>query len=212
MFKHLMFKHIFATSNLITMKKMIFTVMSMIALSGAAQVSWKMDKSHSKVGFAIEHMMISQTEGYFKIYDGKVDSKSETDFTDAKVEFTIDAASINTDDEQRDNHLKSPDFFDVANHPKITFVSTSMKPAGKNTWKLEGNLTMKGVTKKVTLTAVGSGKTMKDPWGNTKYGFKVSGKLNRKDFGITWNKVLDAGGTILGDEVEINCKIELNKA
>jgi polyisoprenoid-binding protein YceI len=164
------------------------------------------------VGFAIDHMMISKTEGKFKVYDGKVESKSETDFTDAKIEFTIDAASINTDDDNRDGHLKSPDFFDVEKFPKITFVSTSMKPAGKNTWTLEGNLTMKGVTKKVTLKAEGSGKTMKDPWGNIKYGFNVTGTLNRKDFGITWNKVLDNGGTILGDIVDLNIRIELNKA
>jgi polyisoprenoid-binding protein YceI len=194
------------------MKTITMIFFMLLLATTKAQVNWKIDRAHSKVGFAIDHMMISKTEGKFKVYDGKVESKSETDFTDAKIEFTIDAASIDTDDDNRDGHLKGPDFFDVEKFPKITFVSTSMKPAGKNTWTLEGNLTMKGVTKKITLKAEGSGKTMKDPWGNIKYGFNVTGTLNRKDFGITWNKVLDNGGTILGDIVDLNIRIELNKA
>jgi polyisoprenoid-binding protein YceI len=178
-----------------------------------AQTNWKIDNSHSKVGFSVVHLMVSETEGKFKVYEGKVESKSETDFTDANIEFTIDVNSINTDDEKRDGHLKSPDFFDAANHPKITFKATSMKPGKvKTNYTVTGDLTMKGVTKKVTLTAVGATKAVKDPWGNTKYAFKLMGKLNRKDFGLNWNAAIEAGGVVVSEEVKLDITIELNKA
>ncbi len=178
-----------------------------------AQTNWKMDNSHSKVGFSVVHLMVSETEGKFKLYEGKVESKSETDFTDAKIEFSIDANSINTDDEKRDGHLKSPDFFDVANHPTITFKATSMKPGKvKTTYTLIGDLTMKGVTKQVTLMAVGATKPVKDPWGNIKYAFKLMGKLNRKDYGLNWNAAIEAGGVVVSEEVKLDITIELNKA
>lgn len=178
-----------------------------------AQTNWKMDNSHSKVGFSVVHLMVSETEGKFKLYEGKVESKSETDFTDAKIEFSIDVNSINTDDDKRDGHLKSPDFFDVANHPTITFKATSMKPGKvKTTYTLVGDLTMKGVTKQVTLMAVGATKPVKDPWGNIKYAFKLMGKLNRKDYGLNWNAAIEAGGVVVSEEVKLDITIELNKA
>ena len=196
------------------MKKLFLTVASaFVMLSATAQTNWKLDASHSKLGFSVTHMMVSETEGKFKIYEGTVDSKTEMDFTDAKIEFSADVNSINTDDEKRDGHLKSPDFFDAAKYPKITFKSTSMKLIAKTktTYVLEGDLTMHGVTKKVKLFAKGADKVVKDPYGNMKNGFKVTGSLNRKDFGLTYNSVLEAGGVALSEEVKLDINIELNK-
>lgn len=197
------------------MKKIITTaIIALVTTTGSAQVNWKLDNSHSKLGFSVTHMMVSEVEGKFKIYEGQVSSKSEMDFTDAKISFSADASSINTEDEKRDGHLKSPDFFDVAKYPNITFKSTSMKPSGqgKTSYIVEGDLTMHGVTKKVKLMAIGASKTVKDPYGNIKNGFKVTGTINRKDFGLSWNAALEAGGVAVSDEVNIDLNIELNKA
>ncbi len=198
------------------MKKLFINVAT-FAITGfgslVAQTNWKIDNSHSKMGFMVTHLMVSETEGKFKIYEGTVQSKSDLDFTDAKIEFSADVNSINTDDEKRDGHLKSPDFFDAEKNPKIIFKATSMKPTKvKTTYTLEGDLTMKGVTKKVKLVAVGSSKTVKDPWGNTKYGFKVVGTINRKDWGLNWNAALESGGVVVSENVKIDITIELNKA
>jgi len=196
------------------MKKLVLSAATVfIMLSATAQTNWKLDASHSKLGFSVTHMMVSETEGKFKIYEGTVNSKTEMDFTDAKIEFAADVNSINTDDEKRDGHLKSPDFFDAAKYPKITFKSTSMKPIGKSktNYVLEGDLTMHGVTKKVKLTAVGASKVVKDPYGNFKNGFKVVGTINRKDFGLTWNAALEAGGVAVSEDVKLDMNIELNK-
>jgi len=197
------------------MKKLIMTAAASFLMTVAiAQTNWKVDVSHSKLGFSVTHMMVAETEGRFKMFDGTASSKTDMDFTDAKIDFTVDAASINTEDEKRDGHLKSADFFDVAKYPTITFKSVSMKPDGKSktTYILEGDLTMHGVTKRVKLQAIGAAKTVKDPYGNTKNGFKVTGKLNRKDFGLMWNAALEAGGVAVSDEVDLTLRIELNKA
>ena len=185
-----------------------------ISLSAKAQTNWNVDASHSKLGFAVTHMMVSETEGKFKIYEGKVVStKPDADFTDAKIDFSIDVDSINTDDEKRDGHLKSPDFFDVAKFPKITFVSKSMKPGKvKGTYTLTGDLTMHGVTKSVSLTAIGASKIVKDPYGFERYAFKVTGTLNRKDYGLTWNAALEAGGVAVSEDVRLDINIEITKA
>lgn len=196
------------------MKKLVLTIASaFVMLSAIAQTNWKLDVSHSKLGFSVTHMMVAETEGKFKIYEGSVNSKSETDFSDAKIEFSADVNSINTEDEKRDGHLKSPDFFDAAKFPKITFKSTSMKLMAKTktAYVLEGELTMHGVTKKVKLIAVGAPKTVKDPYGNIKTGFKVTGTINRKDFGLTWNAALEAGGVAVSEDVKLDMNIELNK-
>lgn len=185
----------------------------LLSLSAKAQVNWNIDASHSKLGFAVTHMMVSETEGKFKMYKGTVSSKGDIDFTDAKINFSVDASSINTDDEKRDGHLKSPDFFDVAKFPEITFVSTSMKPGKiKGTYTLVGDLTMHGVTKPVTLTAIGASKIVKDPYGMERYAFKVTGKLNRKDYGLVWNAALEAGGVAVSDEVRLDITVEITKA
>ena len=185
-----------------------------ISLSATAQTNWNVDASHSKLGFAVTHMMVSETEGKFKIYEGKVSStKADIDFTDAKIDFSVDAASINTDDEKRDGHLKSADFFDVAKFPKITFVSKSMKPGKiKGTYTLTGDLTMHGVTKAVSLTAIGASKIVKDPYGMERYAFKVTGKINRIDYGLKYNAALEAGGVALGEEVRLDINVEITKA
>lgn len=198
------------------MKNLITTAaVALLAITTAkAQTNWKVDASHSKLGFSVTHMMVAETEGKFKVFDGTASSKSDMDFTDANINFTADASSINTDDEKRDGHLKSPDFFDVAKYPSITFKSTSMKADGKSktSYVLEGELTMHGVTKKVKFMAVGASKTVKDPYGNIKNGFKVMGKINRKDFGLMWNAALEAGGVAVSEDVNISLNIELNKA
>jgi len=198
------------------MKKELTTLAASILVTSAsiAQTNWKVDASHSKLGFSVTHMMVSETEGKFRIFDGSATSKSDLDFTDAAISFTADAASINTEDPKRDGHLKGPDFFDTGKYPAITFKSTSMKlnGQGKTSYDLVGDLTMHGVTKKVQLLAIGASQTVKDPYGNTKYGFKVTGVLNRKDFGLNWNAALEAGGVAVSDEVQINCNIELNKS
>ena len=196
------------------MKKLVLSLASVAFTSFGtfAQTNWKIDNSHSKLGFSVTHLMVSETEGKFKIYEGTVSSKSDLDFTDASIDFSVDVNSINTDDEKRDGHLKSPDFFDAANHPKITFKATSMKPTKvKTTYVLEGDLTMRGVTKKVKLTAIGTSKTVKDPWGNVKYAFKILGKVNRKDFGLNWNAAIE-NGVVVDEEVKIDITVELNKA
>ena len=187
---------------------------TLITISATAQTNWNVDASHSKLGFAVTHMMVSETEGKFKIYEGKVSSlKSDADFTGASILFNVDAASINTDDEKRDGHLKSADFFDVAQFPKISFKSTSMKPGKvKGTYTLVGDLTMHGVTKSISLTAIGASKIVKDPYGMERYAFKVTGKLNRKDYGLAWNAALEAGGVAVSEDVRLDINIEITKA
>ena len=198
------------------MKKLITTAAASLLMMSAtmAQVKWKVDNSHSKLGFSVVHMMVSETEGKFKVYEGTAFSKTEMDFTDADISFSADVNSINTEDEKRDGHLKSADFFDAEKFPKITFKSTSMKPnakLGKTAYTLTGDLTMHGVTKKVTFTAIGASKVVKDPYGNLKNGFKVVGSINRKDFGLAWNAALESGGVAVSEEVKVDLNIELNK-
>jgi polyisoprenoid-binding protein YceI len=210
-----MFKHIFVvTFNPNNMNKIKnITVLTVLTTAAVAQTSWKVDNSHSKMGFSVTHMMVSETEGKFKIYDGKVSSATDTDFTNAKVEFSVDVKSINTDDEKRDAHLQSDDFFNAEKFPKMTFKSTSIK-SGKTAgiYIIEGDLTIRDVTKKVSFTGTTGGKTVKDPWGMTRIGFKVNGKINRSEFGLKWNAMIEAGGVVVSDEVKIDCNIELIKA
>jgi polyisoprenoid-binding protein YceI len=187
---------------------------TLITISATAQTNWNVDASHSKLGFAVTHMMVSETEGKFKIYEGKVSSlKSDADFTGASIYFNVDAASINTDDEKRDCHLKSADFFDVAQFPKISFKSTSMNPGKvKGTYTLVGDLTMHGVTKSFSLTAIGASKIVKDPYGMERYAFKVIGSINRKDFGLAWNAIIEAGGVAVSETVRLDFNVEITKA
>ncbi len=192
------------------MKKLLTSVMVIMTSASFAQTLWNIDKSHSSVKFSVTHMMVSETEGRFKVYEGTVNAKSD-DFTDAAINFSIDATSVNTDDEKRDGHLKSEDFFNTDKFPKITFKGTSMKKGkGANEYILIGDLTMRDVTKKVTLIAIYGG-TTKDPWGNTRAGFKISGSVNRIDYGLKWNAVLEMGGMAVSETVNLQCNIELVK-
>lgn len=195
------------------MKKALF----LLAIAAApfmsmAQTKWNLDKGHSNVKFSVQHLVISETEGTFKMFDGNVVS-AKPDFTDAKINFTVDVNSINTDDEKRDGHLKSDDFFNAEKFPTMKFTSTSFKKVKGNMYALEGDLTIRDVTKKVKFAVVYGG-TVKDPWGNTKAGFKASGKINRKEFGLKWSAATEAGGAVVGDEVQmvINTEFAQQKA
>ncbi|SFD27858.1 Polyisoprenoid-binding protein YceI [Chitinophaga sp. CF118] len=171
--------------------------------------TWKIDSTHSDVEFKIKHLMITNVTGYFNKYDATVESNSD-DFTDAKITFEADVASITTKNEQRDQHLQAEDFFHAAQYPKLTFVSTSVKKIDNETYKIGGNLTMRGVTKPVDLDVEYSG-IVKDPYGQTKAGFEVKGKVNRKDFGVSFNAITDNGGLMLGEEVKLQASVQLVK-
>ncbi len=170
--------------------------------------TYTFDKAHTTVLFQVRHILTNVT-GKFKDFEGtiQVDKANPAAST---VEFAAQAASIDTNEPKRDEHLRSADFFDVANNPKLTFKSSSIKPNGKDNFKVTGELTMRGVTKPVTLDVAYLGEG-KDPWGNEKLGFEVTGTLNRKDFNINWNKALDNGGVLVGDEVKLQISVEANK-
>jgi polyisoprenoid-binding protein YceI len=171
---------------------------TLIAALPAAAADWKLDTSHSSVGFSIKHMAVSKVKG---------DAADPSTFA---VEAVIQAASIDTGNADRDNHLRNPDFFDVEQFPTITFKSTGVKMDGSE-GQLMGDLTMHGVTKPVTLDVEFAG-VVNDPWGNTRAGFSASGRINRQDFGLTYNKALEAGGLVLGNDVKIEIEIELIQA
>jgi polyisoprenoid-binding protein YceI len=174
-----------------------------------ATTLWGFDASHAKVGFKISHFGISETEGKFIKFDGTVLS-TQPDFSDAEIDFTIDVNSINTEDSQRDAHLRSADFFDVEKFPSITFKSKSLETVEKNKYKLTGDLTMHGVTKEITLRVDYRG-TVVDPFSNTKAGFRITGVIDRTKFGLAWNGLLAAGGMLVGHEVQLEINIELIK-
>lgn len=180
------------------------------AAPDATTTNWNLDKSHSSVKFSVDHMVISETEGSFKIFGGSLSSPAP-DFENAAITFTVDVNSINTDDEGRDKHLKSDDFFNAEKYPKMTFTSTSFKKVKGNAYVLEGNLTIRDVTKKVKFAVIYGG-TVKDPWGNIKAGFKASGTINRKDFGLKWSALTEAGGAVVGEEVRMLINVEFAQA
>ncbi len=193
------------------MKKVIVLAAAIAAtFTGAIaqSVNWKLDASHSNISFAVEHMVVSETVGKFDKFDIKATTKNATDFEGATVNVDIQTASINTNDEKRDQHLRSGDFFDAEKNPTISFKSKSIKKVSGKNYKLTGDLTMHGVTKAITLDLIYGG-TAKDPWGNTHAGFKLSGKLNRKDYGLNWSKTLETGGLLVGEEVTITGAVEL---
>lgn len=194
------------------MKKAILILAAAFTTFGAtAQATkWNLDKSHSSVKFNVQHLVISEVEGSFKMFNGSVESPAP-DFSNAKINFTVDVNSVNTDDEKRDGHLKSDDFFNAEKYPNMTFTSTSFKKVKGNMYTLEGNLTIRDVTKKVKFAVVYGG-TVKDPWGNTKAGFKASGKINRKEFGLKWNATMEAGGAVVGDDVQMLINVEFAQA
>jgi polyisoprenoid-binding protein YceI len=172
------------------------------------QTKWSMDQAHCEIGFKVRHLMIAHVKGTFKTFDASIYTTSK-DFTTAEIDLWIDSSSIFTGDTKRDEHLKSADFFDVNNHKQITFTSSTIgKPDPDGNQELWGELTMIGVTKNVKLN-VQFGGIVKDPWGNEKAGFTVSGKINRSDWGLIWNATLETGGLMVSDEVVISCEVEL---
>ena len=168
------------------------------------------DQSHSTVGFEVKHMMVSKVKGHFDSYTANLDVADPTDLSDAKISFTLDVASINTKSTDRDNHLKSADFFDVDTFPSISFTSTNVEKDG-NDYKVTGDLTIKDVTKPVTFDVEFGGKGT-NPWGVEVYGFEASAKINREEFGLTWNQALETGGVLVGKDIKINVELEVNPA
>jgi polyisoprenoid-binding protein YceI len=168
--------------------------------------TWNVDKTHSTVKFSVSHLVISEVEGSFKVYDGAISSTND-DFSNAQIDFSIDVASINTDNEMRDGHLKSDDFFNAASYPKMTFKSTSFKKKSGNKYELEGDLTIRSTTKKIKFEVTHGG-TTKDGYGNTKAGFKATGNINRFDYGLKWNVLTEAGGATVGKDIKIVLNLE----
>ena len=169
---------------------------------------WEFDPDHTGVHFKVRHLMVSSVRGEFEKVTGRI-VYDESDVTKSTADITIDAASVNTRVAKRDEHLRSPDFLDVVKHPAITFKSKRVEKAGNGTLKMTGDLTIRGVTKEVALTVEGPSPSVKDPLGNTRVGGQASTKINRKDFGLVWNKTVETGGVVVGDEVDITIDVEI---
>lgn len=176
----------------------------------AAASTWEIDAGHSAAAFSVRHLMVSNVRGELGKVTGTV-HLDDKDISRSTVEATIDATALSTRDDKRDQHLKGADFFDVARFPKLTFKSKQVQPAGPGKLKVIGDLTLHGVTREVALQVEGPATEVKDPWGNTKSGASATARLNRKDFGMSWNKALDAGGVAVADEVTVNIELELVK-
>ncbi len=174
-----------------------------------ATVKWAVDPTHSELQFKVRHLMITNVNGTFGTFKGEVETQ-DTDFGTAKIDFSAETSTVSTNNAQRDGHLKSADFFDAEKYPDLKFTSTSVTKVDDENYKLTGNLTMLAVTKPVTL-AVEYGGTITDPWGNTRAGFTIDGKINRKDFGLSWNATTEAGGLMLGEDVKLHATIEIVK-
>lgn len=173
--------------------------------------TWNIDPVHSTAQFKVKHMMISNVRGEFTKITGKLEL-DPSDVTRSHVEASIDATTINTREPDRDTHLKSADFLDVANFPNLTFKSTRISKKGEGELSVEGDLTMRGVTRKAVFEVEGPSAAAKDPWGNMRIGLSATSRVNRKDFGLNWNAVLEAGGILVGDEVTITLDVEFIKA
>lgn len=188
--------------------KKLNVLMAFLFIAGvaSAQTTWKIDKGHSKVGFSVTHMVVAETEGKFDDFEGSIVSKAD-DFNGAEVSFTAKVASINTESERRDGHLKSPDFFDAEKFPEISFKGTIVKDGGK--YKLKGDFTMKGVTKKVEFDITYGGKI--NTGRGEKAGFKLNGTINRQEYGLTWANKTPGGEMVVGDEVQLIIRVELDK-
>jgi polyisoprenoid-binding protein YceI len=185
--------------------------MSTLATPQTATTTWNIDPVHSAAEFKVKHMMISNVKGHFPKVTGAL-TLDESDLSKSRVEATIDATSIETRDPQRDTHLKSPDFFDVEKFPAISFKSTGIRVVRDGELAVEGNLTIRDVTRKVVFSVEGPTPPAKDPWGNTRVAVSATTKINRKDFGLTWNAALETGGILVGDEVTITLDVQFIKA
>jgi polyisoprenoid-binding protein YceI len=172
--------------------------------------TWAVDPAHTEIQFKIRHLMITNVTGSFGKFDAEVEETTDNSFETAKIKFNAEIDSISTNNEQRDGHLKSADFFDSAKYPTLSFVSTKVEKISGEEYNVSGDLTMHGVTKNVKIH-VEHGGVIKDPWGNTRTGFTVEGKINRKDFGVVWNGPTESGAVVLGDEVKIHASLEFVK-
>lgn len=195
------------------MKRSIFFIVLTLfftfpALSQAA--TWQIDPDHSSFQFKVRHLMVSNVKGDFTKVKGAV-TMDDKDVSNLNVQLVIDAASVNTGHAKRDEHLRAADFFDVAKYPTITFVSKKVIKAGPDRLQVIGDLTLHGVTKEITVEVEGPTSEIKDPWGNFRRGATATTKINRKDFGLTWNRVLETGGVVVGEDVDIFIEIELIK-
>lgn len=190
------------------MKRSIILLCSMmfVAAGASAQTTWLVDDVHSNVRFSVSHLIISEVEGSFRVYSGALTFESP-ELTNAKVDFAVDVASINTENVMRDGHLKSDDFFNAEQFPNMTFKSATWKKLDDKRYELEGDLTIRDVTKRVTFAVVFGG-TVKDPWGNVKAGFKATTTINRFEYGLKWNALTEAGGATVGKDVNITLNLE----
>ncbi len=173
------------------------------------KTTWAIDPAHSEINFKVKHMMVSNVTGTFQEFEGTVESESE-DFDGADIQFTANTASVNTRNSQRDEHLRSDDFFNSGDYPKLKFQSKSFTKKSDGEYKLVGDLTIRDKTQEVTLDVEYNG-TAVDPYGQTKAGFEISGKINRKDFGLKWSAVTEAGGVVVSDEVRLDLNVQLTK-
>jgi polyisoprenoid-binding protein YceI len=195
------------------MRRSLLAILIILALAtptlGDTSV-WEIDPTHSSAQFAVRHLMVSTVRGGFSKMSGTV-TLDESDLTQSSIEATIDTTTIDTRIAKRDEHLKGPDFFDVAKYPTITFKSKKIETAGENKFKVAGDLTMHGVTKEVVLNVEGTTTPVKDPMGKMRIGGSATTKINRKDFGLSYNKMLETGGVLVGDEIDITIDVELTK-
>jgi len=187
----------------------IMVAVMLIAISAFGQSTWTVDNAHSKVKFSVSHLIISEVEGNFNVYSCTLQS-TKPDFSEGVIDFAIDVNSINTDNEGRDKHLKSEDFFNAEKYPKMTFKSVSWKKVKDQNYLLEGDLTIRNVTKRV-MFSVTNGGTIQDPWGNTKTGFKATTTINRFDFGLKFNALTETGSAVVGKDVSITLNLEFTK-
>ena len=175
----------------------------------STNTNWAIDPAHSEIGFKVKHMMFTNVSGKFLTYDATITTEGD-DFENAAIEFSADIASIDTANADRDGHLKSGDFFDAENHPKLTFKASSFKKINDEKYEITGDLNIRGVAKTVTFPVEFSG-ILTDPWGNTKVGLSIEGKINRKDWGLNWNSALETGGVLVGEEVKLNIELQFAK-
>lgn len=174
-----------------------------------AKSTWSIDPTHSEIGFKVKHMMFTNVSGKFNAFVATIENEDDN-FETSKINFSAETASVDTNNTDRDGHLRSAEFFEADVYPKLSFVSTNIKKKSNNDYEIHGDLTIKNVTKNIVLETEYSG-LMTDPWGNTKAGLSLTGKINRKDFGLTWNAALETGGVLVGEEIKLASEIQFIK-
>ncbi len=194
------------TAQFFSRLALAFPVATLAIATSAQAAEYKIDPSHSKIGFSVKHLMISKVTGNFKDFEGTFEFDKDKGVLGAH-NFVVKTASVDTQEPKRDEHLKGPDFFDVAKFPTMTFAKSKITKDGKDKYKWAGDLTIHGVTKPVTFELEYTGSAT-DPWGNKRAGFNATTKISRKDYGLVWNKALESGGVVVGDEVTINLEAE----